>query len=156
MDKRTFLKTSAALASGSLFTPLIGYPQERKPVKNWAGNLTYHTDKIHVPNSVAELQEVIKKCSKVRPLGSRHSFNTIADSSANLISSSALNKIVSLDKNAKTVTVEAGIKYGELCAYLDRNGFALHNLASLPHISVAGACVTATHGSGVKNGNLAT
>ena len=63
---------------------------------------------------------------------------------------------MALDKGANTVTVEAGIKYGELCQYLHENGYALHNLASLPHISVAGSCVTATHGSGVKNGNLAT
>ena len=48
------------------------------------------------------------------------------------------------------------MSYGQLCPELDRQGFALHNLASLPHISIAGACATATHGSGVKNGNLAT
>jgi xylitol oxidase len=54
------------------------------------------------------------------------------------------------------VTVEAGMKYGELCQYLDENGYALHNLASLPHISIGGSCATATHGSGIKNGNLST
>src|SRR6266480_1953528 len=48
------------------------------------------------------------------------------------------------------------MRYGELAPYLHENGYALHNLASLPHISIAGACATATHGSGVKNGNLAT
>ncbi|MGZ3813645.1 MAG: D-arabinono-1,4-lactone oxidase, partial [Mucilaginibacter sp.] len=47
-------------------------------------------------------------------------------------------------------------KYGELAPYLHQHGFALHNLASLPHISVAGSISTATHGSGVKNGNLAS
>ena len=65
-----------------------------------------------------------------------------------------MKKIVSLDANAKTVTVEGGIKYGELCPWLNDKGFALHNLASLPHISVAGAITTATHGSGVRNKNL--
>ena len=54
------------------------------------------------------------------------------------------------------MTVEAGVTYGQLGPYLDSKGFALHNLASLPHISVAGACSTATHGSGEKNGNLAS
>ena len=67
-----------------------------------------------------------------------------------------MDQVVALDPKARTVTVEAGMSYGQLCPYLHEKGFALHNLASLPHISIAGACATATHGSGVKNGNLAT
>ena len=67
-----------------------------------------------------------------------------------------MDKVVALDPVARTVTVDAGITYGLLAPYLHSKGFALHNLASLPHISVAGACSTATHGSGEKNGNLAT
>src|ERR1019366_1302025 len=67
-----------------------------------------------------------------------------------------MHEVVALDVEARTVTVDAGITYGQLCPYLDGKGWALHNLASLPHISVAGACSTATHGSGEKNGNLAT
>jgi FAD/FMN-containing dehydrogenase len=67
-----------------------------------------------------------------------------------------MHEVVALDASAGTVTVDAGITYGQLCPYLDSKGFALHNLASLPHISIAGACSTATHGSGEKNGNLAT
>jgi alditol oxidase len=155
MDKRTFLKTSTALATGALISPLaVG--QERKPLTNWAGNLIYHTDNVHTPNSVEHVQELVKKSLRMRALGSRHSFNSIADSNQNLVSTAALNKIVSLNRNSRTVTVEGGIKYGELCQYLHENGYALHNLASLPHISIAGACATATHGSGVNNGNLAT
>jgi xylitol oxidase len=67
-----------------------------------------------------------------------------------------MDKVIAIDSAKRTVTVGAGITYGQLCPYLDSQGFALHNLASLPHISVAGACSTATHGSGEKNGNLAT
>ena len=67
-----------------------------------------------------------------------------------------MERVVALDPTSRTVTVEAGMSYGQLCPFLDQNGFALHNLASLPHISIAGACATATHGSGVTNGNLAT
>lgn len=143
------------MIAGSLF-PLTSSAQEKKPLTNWAGNLTYGTTNVFAPNSVEQVQEFVKRLVKVRALGSRHSFNTIADSRKSLISTLALNKIVSLDKAANTVTVEAGIKYGELCQYLHENGYALHNLASLPHISIAGACATATHGSGVANGNLAT
>jgi xylitol oxidase len=89
-------------------------------------------------------------------LGSRHSFNKIADSDKNQLSLKEMNKVVSLDKNAHAVTVEGGARYGEFAEYLYKNGYALPNLASLPHITVAGACATATHGSGVKNGNLST
>jgi xylitol oxidase len=67
-----------------------------------------------------------------------------------------MDQVVSLDTKANTVTVDASMKYGQLAPYLDSKGYALHNLASLPHISIAGACATATHGSGIKNGNLAT
>ncbi|MEH7121586.1 FAD-binding protein [Neobacillus vireti] len=88
-------------------------------------------------------------------VGTRHSFNSIADSNENMVSLQKLNKVVSIDREKQTVTVEAGIKYGDLCSVLQQHGYALHNLASLPHISVAGACATATHGSGNFNQNLA-
>ncbi|AYQ31532.1 FAD-binding protein [Runella sp. SP2] len=155
MDKRTFLKTSSILLTGSMLSNLMSC-KKADPRTNWAGNLTYSTGNLHIPKNVEELQEAIKKCKKVRALGTKHCFNTIADSKENQISTEAFNKIIGLDKDKNTVTVEAGIKYGEMCKYLDDNGFALHNLASLPHISVAGACATSTHGSGIKNGSLAT
>src|SRR6185312_16030838 len=77
------------------------------------------------------------------------------DSKENQVSLKALNQMT-LDRKSRTVTVGAGVTYGQLCPYLQENGCAIHNLASLPHISVAGACATATHGSGSKNGNLST
>jgi alditol oxidase len=126
-----------------------------KMQKNWAGNYQYRAGRLHLPKSVAEVQEVVKNCSHLRALGTRHSFNGIADSAEDQVSLENLDQIL-LDQKAHTVTVGAGVTYGELSPYLYQNGFALHNLASLPHISVAGACATATHGSGNKNGNLAT
>ncbi|QEC66931.1 FAD-binding protein [Panacibacter ginsenosidivorans] len=155
MKKRTFLKLTSALMTAPIILPLVSWLPGDK-LKNWAGNLTYSTDKVYYPASVTEVQELVKKYDKLKVLGTRHCFNDIADSKDNLVSTKQLNKIISLEEDAKTVTVEAGIKYGELAPYLDSKGFALHNLASLPHISVAGAITTATHGSGVKNGNLST
>ena len=139
----------------SLIAPLESWAQHEK-LKNWAGNLEYSTDKIYYPRSVEEVQQLVKKYNKLKVLGTKHCFNTIADSTDNFISLKEMNKVVALDATAKTVTVEAGMKYRELCPWLNDKGFALHNLASLPHISVAGAITTATHGSGVKNGNLST
>ena len=125
-------------------------------LKNWAGNLEYSTDRLYAPESIAQVAELVKKYPKVKALGTRHCFNTIADSKDNFISLKQLNKVIAIDEVAHTVTIEAGINYGQLCPQLEEKGFALHNLASLPHISVAGSTATATHGSGVKNGNLAT
>ena len=97
----------------------------------------------------------MKSCSKLKALGARHSFNGIADSTENQISLKQLDQMA-LDAKSRTVTIGAGVTYGKLAPYIDAQGFAVHNLASLPHVSVAGACATATHGSGSKNGNLST
>jgi xylitol oxidase len=123
---------------------------------NWAGNYRYSTDRLHPATSVEQVQEYVKQHARFKVLGTRHCFNGIADSAVDLLSVREMNRVVSLDPAARTVTIQAGMSYGQLCPYLHEQGFALHNLASLPHISVAGACATATHGSGVKNGNLAT
>ena len=157
MDKRTFLKISSAVLSGAMISRFVACKESSKShLTNWAGNLEYSTDHVYYPKTVQEVQEIVKKCNKLRPLGSRHSFNKIADSTENLISLKELNKVVSLDKASNTVTVEGGMRYGELAPWLHENGYALHNLASLPHITITGSCATGTHGSGVKNGNLST
>ncbi|MCY7358843.1 MAG: FAD-binding protein, partial [Rudanella sp.] len=156
MNKRTFLKTSSALLASTMLSPLISCRDEQKPLTNWAENLTYSTGNVRYPKTVAEVQEVLRQANKIRALGSRHSFNTIADSTVQQLSLKDMEKVTTLDKTANTITVEGSRRYGEFCEYLHQAGYALHNLASLPHISVAGACATATHGSGIKNGNLAT
>ena len=98
----------------------------------------------------------MRQSRRVKALGGRHSFSRIADTDADLIATSQFNRLIKLDVNKRTVTVGGGMKYGELAEPLHRAGFALHNLASLPHIQVGGAMATATHGSGDGNGNLAT
>ncbi|MEY2399922.1 MAG: alditol oxidase, partial [Ilumatobacteraceae bacterium] len=124
--------------------------------RNWAGNVEYGSSRFDAPTSVAEVQSIVRASKKVRAVGSRHSFNTIADTTGDQVSLASLERIVELDTQAQTVTVDGGVKYGELATRLHEHGWALANLASLPHISVAGACSTATHGSGAGNGNLAT
>ena len=128
----------------------------RTKQKNWAGNYEYSTTQVHYPQTVAQVQELVQQHDKLKVLGSRHSFNGIADSTTALVSLERLDPGINIDRDNATVTVAAGVKYGQLCEQLHQEGYALHNLASLPHISVAGACATATHGSGDGNGNLAT
>ena len=110
---------------------------------------------IHRPSTLEELQKIVAAARQVRAVGSRHSFNDIADAE-DQVSVAALPADVEVDRDAATVSFGAGLTYGELAGELDREGVALHNLASLPHISVAGAVATATHGSGDANRNLAT
>ena len=155
MDKRKFLKTSGALVAGGMLSRLVADEQREALRTNWSGNYTYSTDNLYSPKTLEEVQQVVKHHNKLRALGTRHSFNGIADSTANQVSLKNFTGMF-LDRKADTVTVGAGVRYGQLAPYLDNNGYALHNLASLPHISVAGACTTATHGSGNENGNLST
>ena len=122
---------------------------------NWAGTHAYRAARIHRPSTVEEVREIVARAPRIRVLGSRHSFSDVADS-AELVTLEGLPADVVVDRERMTVSVGAGVKYGELAEALNAEGLALHNLASLPHISVAGATASATHGSGDANGNLAT
>lgn len=126
------------------------------PKKNWAGNYAYKARGSHEPKDVTDIQEFVRRSEKIKAVGSRHCFNDIADTNGIQISTRLLEPVIEIDETAMTVTISSGLTYGDICPELHARGFALHNLASLPHISVVGACATATHGSGIKNGNLAT
>ncbi|MGA3090016.1 MAG: D-arabinono-1,4-lactone oxidase [Terriglobales bacterium] len=155
MNKRTFMKLfAAAMTIPTVSRRLVWAGGER--LKNWASNLEYSTDRLYAATSLDEVRDYIRKEAKLKVLGTRHCFNDIANSKNGFLSLKPMNEVIAIDPAKHTVTVAGGITYGQLGPYLDSEGFALHNLASLPHISVAGACTTATHGSGEKNGNLAT
>jgi len=154
INKREFLKTGGAFVAGSLIARAAG-AQPAEPCTNWAGNLTYSTANVVTPGNSDEVRAAVKSARKLRALGARHSFNSIADSDSEQLSLERLHEMV-LNEKDRTVSVSGGIKYSELAPWLDARGYALHNLASLPGITVAGACATATHGSGLHNGNLAT
>ncbi len=155
MNKRTFLKFLSGAATCSLGNNRIAWPAE-PAFTNWAGNIEYSTDKLYQPNSMDQLRAVIRAHPKLKALGTRHCFNRIADSRYGFVALKSMDDAISLDAVSRTVTMNPAITYGRLAPYLNERGFALHNLASLPHISVAGACSTGTHGSGEKNGNLST
>ena len=123
---------------------------------NWAGTYEYGASELLRPQSADEVAAIVAGASKVRALGTRHSFNDLADTTGALLTLVDLEPDVVIDADASTVTVAAGTRYAVLGAHLQARGWALHNLGSLPHISIAGAVATGTHGSGVGNGNLAT
>jgi FAD/FMN-containing dehydrogenase len=126
-----------------------------RPRTNWAGNIAYRAPDLYRPATISQLRAVVARPGQLRVLATGHSFNDMADSPGAQVSLSDLPPEVELDSAAGLVRVTAGVSYAALAGRLDRQGFALRNLASLPHISVAGACATATHGSGLANQNLA-
>ena len=125
-------------------------------LRNWAGNHTYVAERVHRPRSVEELREIVAGVERVRAFGTRHSFTDLADTPGELVSTQRLPEEIRIDAPAAQVRVSGGVRYGRLAQHLARNGWALANLASLPHISVAGAIATGTHGSGDRIGSLAT
>ena len=126
-----------------------------EPVRNWARNVEFRAARVHRPTTVDELRRVVAEAEAVRVLGTGHSFNRIADTQGDLVLLGDMPGEVEIDAEAGTATVAAGMRLAELSARLHAAGFALANLPSLPHISLAGACTTATHGSGNGNQNLA-
>jgi alditol oxidase len=126
------------------------------PIRNWAGNVTFGAAGLLQPGSVAELRRLAAQERRLRPLGTAHSFSAIADTAGYLVSLAGLPPLVELDRDRGTAQVSGGLRYSDIAPRLHAAGLALRNLGSLPHISVAGAVATGTHGSGDGNGSLAT
>ncbi|MEU4039964.1 FAD-binding protein [Streptomyces collinus] len=128
-----------------------------RAVTNWARNITYTAKEFHRPETVDAVRALVAGSAKVRVLGSGHSFNRIAEPGPEgvLLSIAGLPPVIEVDGTARTVRVSGGVRYAELARTVHRHGLALPNMASLPHISVAGSVATGTHGSGVGNGPLA-
>lgn len=124
---------------------------------NWAGNHRYHARTVHHPETLEQLRRLATAARSLRVLATRHTFNAIGDAEELV----ALDRLggagtIEIDRERMTVAVGPAVTYAGLAQTLERNGLALANMASLPHISVIGAIATATHGSGDRLGNLAT
>ena len=122
---------------------------------NWAGNVTFAERELARPTSIDELQEIVRSNDRVKALGSRHSFSTVADTTGVLVELSELPRRLDIDRERRTATVSSALRYAEIAQALDAAGLALANMGSLPHISVGGATATGTHGSGDGNQVLA-
>src|SRR5258708_39643109 len=123
-------------------------------LRNWAGNIRFSADRVYHPEKVGQVQEIVRTSRQVRVLGARHYLNAIADSKRDLISLDRLQPVLEVDAQRRQITIAGGVTYGRLAPRVHAAGFALHHTASLPHITVAGACATATLGSGSRNGIL--
>ncbi|WIE57050.1 FAD-binding protein [Curtobacterium sp. MCLR17_031] len=123
---------------------------------NWSGTVTYTAERVVRPSSIDEAAQVVADADRVHGLGTRHSFNDVADTPGTLLDLTGIPTDLVVDAEHRTVTLGAGTRYGDVAADIDRAGFALHNTGSLPHISIGGAVATGTHGSGTTLGSLAT
>lgn len=128
--------------------------------RTWAGTYTFQAPRLVEATSIDQVQDEVRRAAdsgqRVRALGTRHSFTDIADTTGTLLTVTGIDADPVLDESARTVTIGAGTRYGVLAEWLEQRGWALHNMGSLPHISIAGAIATATHGSGDRNGVLTT
>jgi alditol oxidase len=120
-------------------------------LRNWSGTYQFTARELIAARTVEDVQRAVAAGGRVRALGTRHSFNDLADNGAVLVSVTGIAPDPVIDEAAGTVTAGAGLSYGALASWLQARGWALHNLGSLPHISVAGAIATGTHGSGSRN-----
>ena len=125
-------------------------------MRNWSGTYEYRASSVEAPTSVAEVQQLVARSPRIRALGTRHSFNDVADTEGVLVTTTEIPADFAIDEERRVLTVGAGTRYAAVATYLTEQGWALHNMGSLPHISVAGAISTGTHGSGDLNGNLST
>ena len=124
-------------------------------MQNWSKNVDFNDRAFLQPESLAELQELVRSNQKIRARGTAHCFNEIANTSSYAINLAKMLRVIEVNAETKSVKVSSGLTYGELAPALHNQGWALSNLASLPHISIAGSISTGTHGSGIKNQNLA-
>ena len=126
MNKRTFIKLSSAMFASPLISRMFAWMPEDKmaadKLKNWAGNLEYSTESLYSANSLDQARDFVKKQSQLKVLGTRHCFNHIADSKYNFLSLRSMDKVIALDPQEHTVTVEAGISYGQV---VERKALAL-------------------------------
>ena len=125
-------------------------------MRNWGGNLNFSTQELVSVESISQLQDLVAKARAVKVMGSRHSFSTIGDTTGTLISLKNLKLDIEIDSAKEEALIPAGALYAQAARYLESKGWAFINLASLTEITIAGAVLSATHGSGDKNGNLSS
>jgi alditol oxidase len=120
-------------------------------LRNWSGTYRFTARQVVAARTIDDVRRAVAAGGRVRALGTRHSFNDLADNGATLVTVTGIPPEPVLDETSRTVTVGAGISYGAIATWLQERGWALGNMGSLPHISVAGAIATGTHGSGSRN-----
>ncbi|RFU83000.1 FAD-binding protein [Streptomyces triticagri] len=140
-------------------TTARGTKAPRTAWRNWAGNVTSRPEREVSPASVDELSAALSSAAadglRVKPVGTGHSFTAAAATDGVLIRPDLLTGIRSIDREAGTVTVEAGTPLKRLNRALAREGLSLTNMGDIMEQTVAGATSTGTHGTGRESASIA-
>ena len=127
---------------------------------NWAGNQRVQAVRVLQPTSTSEVADAIRSAATdgltVKPIGAGHSFTAAAATEGVRLDLDELSGVVSIDRDRKQVTVEAGMRLYVLNEILAVNGLAMPNLGDIDVQTIAGAISTGTHGTGAAYGCLAT
>ena len=129
-------------------------------VSNWARNQRCVPDAVHQPASTDEVARIVRQAheagQRVKVIGAGHSFTATAMTDGVMLRLDNMTQILSVDREAGQVHVQAGATLHDFCRELHNYGLALPNLGDIDVQSIAGAISTATHGTGSGLGNLAT
>ncbi len=127
--------------------------------RNWAGNQTATPQRLARPRSIEDLAATVRAAQadglRVKPIGSGHSFTSIAVTDGVRLDMSALDRPISIDPDSGLVTVEGGIAIHRLNELLHRYRLAMPNLGDIDRQSLTGALATGTHGTGARHRGLA-
>ncbi len=127
--------------------------------RNWAGNVTSRPAREVTPASVDELSAAVRQAAqdglRVKAVGTGHSFTAVAATDGVMVRPDLLTGIRRVDREAMTVTVEAGTPLKRLNVALAREGLSLTNMGDIMEQTVSGAISTGTHGTGRESGSLA-
>jgi len=128
--------------------------------RNWGRNQQCAPAAVEEPTSELEVIEAVQRAQRagqtVKVVGAGHSFTGIACTDGRMLRLGALNRVLAIDRDARTVTVEGGIPLWQLNEELETRDLALPNLGDIDRQSISGAIATATHGGGKPFGGLAT
>jgi L-gulonolactone oxidase len=126
--------------------------------RNWARNQRCAPVAVDEPRSLLEVVEAVETAAAARQtikvVASGHSFTDIACTTGRMVRINALDRILEIDREAMTATVEAGIPLWRLNEELAKRGLALPNLGDIDRQTLAGACATATHGTGIRYASI--
>lgn len=129
-------------------------------MSNWARNQRCVPDAVHQPVSTDEVSRIVRQAheagQRVKVIGAGHSFTATAMTDGVMLRLDNMTRILSVDREAGQVHVQAGATLHDFCRELHNYGLALPNLGDIDVQSIAGAISTATHGTGFGLGNLAT
>ncbi|XP_062166700.1 L-galactono-1,4-lactone dehydrogenase, mitochondrial [Alnus glutinosa] len=129
-------------------------PEDLHTVSNWSGTHEVQTRVFHQPENLQQLENVVKeahdKKARIRPVGSGLSPNGIGLSRAGMVNLALMDRVLEVDKETKTVRVEAGIRVQQLVDGIKDYGLTLQNFASIREQQIGGIVQVGAHGTGAR------